>query len=86
MAARDVRRVDNQVGFRRANERLIERVRALVGGGRRIPFLCECAAVRADESRFVIARGHATIAGEEIVAEHEQYAVVEKTGRSASKS
>jgi hypothetical protein len=59
-----------------------------------IPFICECAddsclepvrvtlpeyqVVRDDDARFVILSGHATVTGENVVEEHEGYAVVEK--------
>jgi hypothetical protein len=94
MASRGVRLVENQERFRRANERLSDRIRASEHGARPIPFLCECAddtctepvhltedeyrAVRADKSHFVIVPGHKTIEGEDVVDEHKDYAVVAK--------
>jgi hypothetical protein len=94
MSPGDERLVDNQERFRRANERLHERVMSLARDGQRIPFICECAdedcvdsvhatlgeyvAVRDTDSRFLIVPGHQTIDGEHVVEERDNYNVVEK--------
>jgi hypothetical protein len=94
MVPRDERLVKNQERFRRANERLRERVVALARGEQRIPFLCECAdedcvdavnatlgeyaAVRGDDLRFLIVPGHQMIDGEHVVEERDRYHIVEK--------
>ena len=86
--------VGNQERFRRANQRLYERVIAVVGDDRPVAFLCECADdscteavnvtvreyrdVRGEDARFLIVNGHATVAGEEVVEDRGEYAVVEK--------
>jgi hypothetical protein len=87
--------IENQERFRRANERLHERVRAMVRGEQPIPFICECAdesclepvhvtsreylTVRDADSRFLIVNGHPTVDGEEVVEDRGEYAVVEKS-------
>ena len=94
MVSRHERLAENQERFRRANNRLNERVRTMVRERQRIPFLCECAdesctepvsltpeeyaAVRTSDTRFLIVPGHQTIKGENIVEPHDHYAVVEK--------
>jgi hypothetical protein len=94
MVPRDERLVENQERFRRANERLHERVVALARDEQRIPFLCECAdedcvdavhatlgeyaAVRDDDLRFLIVPGHQMIDGEHVVEERHRYNIVEK--------
>jgi hypothetical protein len=94
MVSRHARLAKNQELSRRANERLNERVAAMLLGDRPIPFLCECAdgtctepvsltedeyvAVRAEDSRFAIVPGHAMLDDEDVVEEHELYDVVEK--------
>jgi hypothetical protein len=94
MVPRDERLVKNQERFRRANERLRERVVVLARGEQRIPFLCECAdedcldavnatlgeyaAVRGDDLRFLIVPGHQMIDGEHVVEERDRYHIVEK--------
>ncbi|HYY33958.1 MAG TPA: hypothetical protein VE693_10335 [Gaiellaceae bacterium] len=94
MGSRQERLTGNQQRFRRANDRLNERVRTMVRERQRIPFLCECAdetctepvsltaeeyaAVRASDTRFLIVPGHQTTEDEDVVEEHDRYAVVEK--------
>ena len=79
MASQDARSAENQVRIRRANERLNERVTAMLLGARHIPFLCECAEpscttivrlplaeyerIRADPTWFFNATGHSAVAG-----------------------
>jgi hypothetical protein len=94
MVSRQERLTENQNRFRRANQRLRERISGLAGTDQRVPFLCECAdemctapvsvtldeyaAVRANGARYLIVPGHATIEAEDVVAENERYAVAEK--------
>jgi hypothetical protein len=94
MVPRDERLVANQERFRRANERLHERVVGLARGEQRIPFLCECAdedcvdavnatlgeyaAVRDDDLRFLIVPGHQMIDGEHVVEKRDRFNIVEK--------
>jgi hypothetical protein len=94
MVPRDERLVENQERFRRANERLHERVVTLARDEQWIPFLCECAdeecvsavhatlgeyaAVRDDDLRFLIVPGHQMIDGEHVVEKRERYNIVEK--------
>ena len=84
----------NEISFREANEKLGEKRLELKADGF-TPFLCECSAprctqlirltlgdyerVRSNPTRFLVAAGHD--AGEATtVEEHDEYAVVEKTG------
>jgi glutathionylspermidine synthase len=98
MVSRQERLAKNQDRFRRANERLHERISDLARIDQRVPFLCECADetctapvnvtldeyadVRGARARFLIVPGHPTIEGEEVVAENERYAVAEKSSAS----
>ena len=98
MASRQDRLVENQHRFRRANQRLQERVRDRAGVEQRVPFLCECADeectapvnltldeykdVRDHRTLFLIVPGHATVAGEDVITENERYAVAEKSSVS----
>lgn len=91
---REDRLVENQELFRSANERLEGAVADDVSGDRRVPFICECtderclerveltleeySAVRAHDDRFLIARGHPRLEGEEVVEEHATYEVTRK--------
>lgn len=93
MNTREQRLVENQRAFRTGNERLRDAL-GTAAGDESIPFLCECmddacmarvdltleeyGGVRADESRFVIARDHPTLPGEKIVGDNGHYQVVEK--------
>jgi hypothetical protein len=95
MVPRQERLVENQNRFRRANQRLHERVVAMAHDDRTIPFICECADescmepvhvtsreyqnVREEQGRFLIINGHPTVDGEEIVEDRGDYAVVEKS-------
>jgi hypothetical protein len=95
MVQRQERLAENQERFRRANQRLREHVSTIARDDQRIPFLCECADedcrdavsvtlreyghVRDDEHRFLIVPGHVTIEGEDVVAQGDGYAVVEKS-------
>jgi hypothetical protein len=95
MVSRQDRLVENQHRFRRANQRLQERVRDMAGAEQRVPFLCECAdeactapvhltldeykGVRDHRALFLIVPGHARVAGEDVISENERYAVVEKS-------
>jgi hypothetical protein len=94
MKAREDKRARNQELFRRANERLDERVRDLDVEPSFIPFICECADdrclgrvhltdevyedVRAKPNRYVIVPGHATVEGEKVVEDNGHFHVVEK--------
>jgi hypothetical protein len=84
---------ENEATFRRANEHLEERFRALGAEGL-TPFLCECGdagctrtirllldeydAVRAHPAHFAIIPGHQIHAAERLVEQNERYDVVEK--------
>jgi hypothetical protein len=97
MATRQKRLAENQDRFRRANDRLHERVRTLVRERQRIPFLCECAdesctepvslttaeyaAVRGSDAHFVVVPGHQAVDVEDVVEQHDRYAIVEKWAR-----
>jgi hypothetical protein len=86
---------ESQERFRRANQRLHERIRAIADEDQPVPFLCECAdescmepvpvtpreyrQVRGDESRFLVLNGHRLAMGEQVVEERGSYAVVAKT-------
>ena len=85
---------ENEELFRTANERLREQVADSVTADRLVPFLCECVdelcmvrvemtlddyrRVRADENTFAVAPGHAAVAGEVVVREHDSFHVVRK--------
>jgi hypothetical protein len=94
MASARQRQLGNQERFRRANERLHERIRAVLRDERPVPFLCECAddtcmdpvhltldeyrRIRGRDANYLIIPGHPMIEGEDVVCENERYAVVEK--------
>jgi hypothetical protein len=81
--------------FRAANERIQEKVLELGAGEQPVPYLCECedpgcttvvllkAAeyedVRSASRRFVVAPDHEE-ADDHVLAEHEAFTVIEKTG------
>jgi hypothetical protein len=98
MESSEERKAVNEAIFRDANEK-IEAARAdLTAVDGRTPFLCECddascreivrldlaeyEQVRASPTTFLIAPGHPH-GSDEIVAEHEDYLVVEKQGAAA---
>jgi hypothetical protein len=86
--------MENQMLFRRANERLDERAQEYSADGGRVPFLCECAGdaclgrvdltrteyqeVRSYPERYVILPGHPTIEGETVVSDNGRFQVAEK--------
>ena len=85
----------NQARFRAANEQIRDKVVELELAERRNPFLCECEdercttivllmskeyeAVRSSPRRFLLSPRHQS-PDDRVVAEHEEYTVVEKTG------
>jgi hypothetical protein len=87
------RRGQNEAIFRRANERLKERLSQLEADGR-IPFVCECSnadclqtveltseayeRVRAGHNHYFMLTGHEDAATEKVVERHERYIVTEK--------
>ena len=91
------RAAHNETLFRDANER-IERRRRELGVEDPTPYICECSheacldivrmpaaeylAVRSDPTHFLQVPGHADDT-EVVVAEHDGYVIVEKTGRAA---
>lgn len=93
MDTRQQRLAENQRAFRVGNERL-RGVLEATAGDEPIPFLCECMddtcvarvevtlkdyeGIRAEESRFLIARDHPTLPGERVVRDNGRYQVVEK--------
>jgi hypothetical protein len=96
VASRDTRREENQKLFRLGNERLHEVVNDQVPGGRRVPFLCECAdefcndrvelrleewqSVAREPNHFVIVDGHPRSEGELPVGRLDGYEIVRKPG------
>jgi hypothetical protein len=92
-AKRAARVAENESIFRRANEQLETRFRALGADGL-TPFLCECGdaactqvirltfdeyeAVRSHPAHFAIIPGHQILEAEHVVEEHGRYDVVEK--------
>jgi hypothetical protein len=95
-AVDELKRAENEVTFRAANERIREAARTMQPPVERVPFLCECEEpdchepillsaeeyelVRSDGTHFVIVPGHPTRG--ELVSEHDGHAIVEKTGLS----
>jgi hypothetical protein len=93
-AARATRVAKNESIFRRANEQLEKRFKALGADGL-TPFLCECGdaactqvirltleeyeAVRARGAHFAIVPGHQILVAERVVEQNERYDIVEKT-------
>jgi hypothetical protein len=85
----------NEAVFRRANERIEQRLDDLSLADGRSPFLCECddplcthpvrltaaeyEAVRAHPTRFLVVSGHQA-AHADTVGRHDQYDVIEKHG------
>jgi hypothetical protein len=94
MRPRDTRREQNQLRFRKANERLLAAVEDGGSAPRRIPFLCECAdddclgtvegdvaaweAVASNHNHFLMDAGHQRSEGEEVVGHLEEYDVARK--------
>jgi hypothetical protein len=84
---------ESQRCFRHANNRLRDRVRALVAATYRVPFLCECTndlcfapvaitvaeydRIRDGACLFVVVTGHPRLASEGIVSENERFTVVQ---------
>jgi len=93
------RRVQNEAIFRRANERLKDRLSQLEADGR-IPFVCECGnsdcletveltseayeCVRAARDHYFMLAGHEDAATEKVVERHDNYIVTEKYQSAAS--
>jgi hypothetical protein len=91
---RDERMEENQKLFRRANEKLDERVAGLELDSRRIPFLCECAdleclgrvdlfpseygEVRARSNRYAVLPGHTLSEDERVTADRGHFHIAEK--------
>jgi hypothetical protein len=89
------RAAENEVLFRKANEEIDERRRALGVDADRFPLLCECERetctriisarpddyeeVRTHSRRFLVVEEHTD--GSRVVSRHDGYVVVEKGGR-----
>jgi hypothetical protein len=94
MAPRDVRREQNQVRFREANEHFHDAVEGHVRESQPVPFLCECAdddclgtvnvllgeweAVASKPNHFLMEAGHQRSEGEEVVGSVGEYEVARK--------
>jgi hypothetical protein len=94
MTERERRMVENEQLFRKANDRLHERIADDVAPEGRVPFLCECtndtcmgrveltldeyARVRGGKNHFVLVPGHPMMERERLVSENERFWVVEK--------
>jgi hypothetical protein len=94
MASRELRREQNQLRFRQANERLHDAVEDQVPESQPVPFLCECAdddclgtveaqlreweAVAAKPNHYLIEAGHLRSEGEEVVGSVGEYEVARK--------
>jgi hypothetical protein len=99
MDDRERRMAQNEALFREVNERVND-LGAGYGVGTRYEYLCECAnidctfrlpidpgdyeAVRRDPAQFIVLPVHFTPEVEELVATHEAYWVVRKTGEAAA--
>ena len=97
VAAADDRRAGNETLFREANEAIETARQGLASADATTPFLCECEdaacrelvplqldeyeAVRASPTAFLIVPGHPSSG--KVVARHEAYHVVEKSGEAA---
>lgn len=93
---RQERIAKNEASFRLINERLKADMEGVAHGAELIPFVCECGssrctdvvelsseeyeAVRARPDRFAVLPGHVFPEYENLVAEYERYAIVEKIG------
>ena len=93
--APDERLARNEAMFRLLNEN-IESIASTLGGGAPFGFICECASpgcvvpitltleeyerIREVGTRFLLAPGHERLEVEHVVAEHDDYSVVEKDG------
>jgi hypothetical protein len=91
----DERLAKNESLFRTVNEN-IAAIAGSLGGETSYEFVCECSTsdclerivltlrqyeeVRADGARFLMVPGHVDIELEQVVAEHDNYVVVEKDG------
>ena len=98
-AAREERLARNESLFRELNERINDVAGSLGADDHRYEFVCECSDshcterlvltrseyddVRADGTRFVLARGHATSEIEHVVKDVDDHVVIEKEGVAA---
>jgi len=96
-SASQERLAKNEAFFRQVNERIKDVAAGF--GGDRYEFLCECAdagcteritltieeyeAVRANSTRFVLARGHVAPEIDRVVDRGEDHVVIEKDGAAA---
>lgn len=90
---------ENEVRFRALNERLRDASGTWEPGEGRLDLVCECGdedcalairlgpseyeRVRSDEAQFVVVRGHERPELEDVVLEHDAWAVVRKRGEAA---
>jgi hypothetical protein len=93
---RQKRIAQNETSFRDINERLAQGLRTVRHTPELLSFICECGdrgceafvsmsleeyeAVRRDSRRFAVVPGHVFPEAERVVASHERFQVVEKTG------
>ena len=98
MDGREKRMAENEALFREVNERVNDLAQG-VDPGTTYQYLCECAnsdctyrvgldpsayeSVRSDPAQFLVLPAHFTPEIEELVAEHEAYWIVRKTGEAA---
>jgi hypothetical protein len=94
VATRATRREQNQLRFRRANERLHDTVEDQVQEPQAVPFICECAdddclgtvnvlsseweAVASKPNHYLMEAGHERIEGEEVVGSIGEYEIAHK--------
>ncbi len=99
MAPADERKGENEAFFREVNERLEEHAVEKRAARGSFEIICECSletctqrlsvtfadyeSVRADETHFILAIGHADLQIERIVGSEPEYDVVEKVGVAA---
>ncbi len=92
---RQERLAKNESSFRALNEN-ISGLASTLGGREPFEFICECSTsgcferlwltldkyerIRQDGTHFLIAAGHEDIEIEQVIAEHDDYVVVEKDG------
>jgi len=97
--ARERRVAENEVRFRALNERLRESRAAWEGREGVLDLVCECGdedctlpiqltpgeyeSVRADETQFAVAPGHARLEVEDVVAQKDGWTLVRKRGEAA---
>lgn len=100
MQGRERQVAENEVRFRALNERLQERHGAWEGLDGILHLVCECGdedclepltltpreyeAVRADEIQFAVRPAHVRPDVEDVVADHDTWAVVRKRGEAAA--